>query len=66
MKVAPCKDCDHREISCHSDCEEYKSWLDECHKLKESIEADRRVHTELMAHRQAVSEKIRRRHGYYN
>lgn len=29
MKISPCKNCEKRHIKCHSDCEEYKAWVEE-------------------------------------
>jgi len=64
MIVAPCKDCTKRHISCHSTCEDYKNWSDDCKKLKEGIEADRRANIEVMEHLKDVRERARKRHGY--
>lgn len=35
--MCPCKDCNNRYISCHSDCISYNSWKNEKHKESERI-----------------------------
>ena len=51
MKV-PCKDCENREVGCHSKCEEYIEWKEELAELNKKIakekladwQANRRTH----------------------
>ena len=28
MKSAPCKDCEKRQVGCHTTCKEYKAWAE--------------------------------------
>ena len=40
--VVPCKDCENRQIGCHSVCEKYKTWRKEKDKqYKEELEKRR-------------------------
>lgn len=32
----PCKDCDRRQIGCHSMCRDYMAWKDDFQKRKEN------------------------------
>jgi hypothetical protein len=32
---APCKDCPDRHLHCHSECERYKTFKQECDELRE-------------------------------
>ena len=51
--ICPCKDCDHRTITCHSVCRDYQQWTEE--HAKEV--AQRRIETE---NRQLSRENARR------
>ncbi len=37
MDSAPCKDCERRYVSCHSDCDDYKNWKNEMTNHNEFI-----------------------------
>lgn len=39
MKV-PCHDCADRVVGCHSECERYKEYAEECHKRREERHLD--------------------------
>lgn len=38
---APCKDCENREVGCHSKCEEYIEWKTEEGALNKKIARER-------------------------
>lgn len=58
MKSAPCKDCEKRELGCHSKCEKYKEYrkqhdaLSELKRSKEDFENWFAKRTERIAKKQ--------------
>ena len=51
----PCKDCERREVGCHSKCSDYTAYLEKLNAVKELVNKDR----ELM---NLMSDKYRGRH----
>lgn len=40
----PCKDCDNRNIACHSVCEEYKKYKEDAASLKLKIDKQKEIY----------------------
>lgn len=40
---APCKNCEDRQLGCHSQCERYKKFKEESQAEKENIEKQKRL-----------------------
>lgn len=43
----PCKDCDDRELGCHSKCITYNSWKEKDMNFKRKIYNERRINNAL-------------------
>lgn len=37
---SPCKDCDERSVGCHSLCEQYKEFVEECERVRQLRKQD--------------------------
>ena len=46
MKKCPCKDCDHRTLTCHGFCKGYQAWKEELRQTKKWLRGYDRVITE--------------------
>ena len=55
----PCKNCEKRELKCHSSCEEYKLYRAEL----DSINEKRRAYNEKVSFEVYEKERMRKRYG---
>lgn len=46
MKTSPCKDCEEREVGCHSTCEKYIEYKEIHEKETEAIKRERQKESE--------------------
>lgn len=44
---SPCKDCNNRQLNCHSNCEAYLKWSKESKELKDKINDKKKKYVEL-------------------
>lgn len=58
----PCKECDRRQVGCHSDCDEYKTW-DAWNKEKNKQRSDEKQRRDCRskAYEKAVRKSLRRK-----
>lgn len=40
---SPCKDCDERAVGCHSLCEQYKEFVEECERVRQKRRQDHAI-----------------------
>lgn len=60
-KKGVCFGCEKRHVGCHSECEEYKEWLEDWQKQREYIGTKRREVNERRSYIRDACEKERRR-----
>lgn len=57
-----CKDCDHRHEGCHSNCEDYKAYVNERERRKQLIkEAKYKESTADCIEKERISKAMKRR-----
>ena len=59
-KIAPCKDCENREIGCHGNCEKYKAWKAELQEMKKQIGKEKMKLYRLDGYTRKTRERLRK------
>ena len=61
-RVCPCKDCEKRELYCHSSCKDYLLWSKAREAIRNTIYKKKELEAEHIDYRKDIQEKrVRRR-----